>query len=143
MKLLLDTDTCIHIIRKKSPRLIASITSLPPGELGISSITLAELEHGAEKSLDPAKNRQALEHFLIPIEIAVFDAAAAFHYGRVRCSLERAGRVIGSNDLLIAAHAISLSVPVVTGNVSEFSRVPGLKVENWISPGDEWKAISG
>ena len=131
MKYLLDTDICIYIIKRKPEGVFLRFASLIPGDVGISSVTLAELQFGVEKSLDPARNQEALEAFLIPLEIASFGPGASVHYGRLRTALERAGRAIGSMDMLIAAHALDLSVPLVSNNVREFSRVPGLRVENW------------
>ena len=95
-------------------------------------ITLAELEYGAAKSSDPVRNRGALEQFISPLEIAAFDQQTTRTYGEIRAGLEKAGRPIGAMDLLIAAHAVSLNVPLATNNEREFKRVRGLRVENWI-----------
>ena len=94
---------------------------------------MAELEYGVSKSRDVKRNRLALEQFITPLEIANFDQEAAVFYGRIRAVLEQKGQPIGSMDLLIAAHARSLDVRLVTNNESEFRRVPGLKIENWLS----------
>ncbi|MBI3824266.1 MAG: type II toxin-antitoxin system VapC family toxin [Planctomycetes bacterium] len=134
MKFLLDTNTCVFIIRKKSPLALQRLRHHAAGVVGISSITLAELRYGADKSQDPAKNHAALNGFLAPLEIVEFEAQAAGHYGVIRADLERRGLPIGPLDMLIAAHAKSMGFIVVTNNVSEFSSVPGLIVEDWTVP---------
>jgi len=101
------------------------------GDAGISSITAAELRFGAEKSADPVRNHAALDLFLLPLEIADFGDAASSAYGRVRSMLEQCGTPIGPLDTLTAAHALSLHVTLVTNNVREFGRIPGLEVEDW------------
>ena len=103
------------------------------GDVGVSSITVAELQFGVQKSQRPLQNQEALALFLAPLIIADFDHAAAEAYGVIRADLERQGTPIGSLDTLIAAHALSLGVTLVTDNEREFSRVPGLQVENWVS----------
>jgi tRNA(fMet)-specific endonuclease VapC len=133
MKYLLDTNICIALIRQKPAALIQMLTSLHPGDAGISSITLAELFHGVEKSVRPEQNMSALEQFLLPLGLADFDQDAALAYGKIRADLERSGQIIGSMDILIAAHAVSLDAIMVTNNVREFQRVKGLFVEDWIS----------
>jgi len=133
MKYLLDTNICIALIRQKPAALIQRLTSLQPGDAGISSITLAELFHGVEKSARPEQNMSALEQFLLPLDLADFDQDAALAYGKIRADLERSGQIIGSMDILIAAHAVSLDAIMVTNNVREFQRVKGLFVEDWIS----------
>lgn len=132
MKVMLDTNICIYIIKQQPKSVLQRFVTFPIGELGISVITLAELEYGASKSSEPDRNREALEQFISPLEIAVFDRQVTIVYGRIRALLEKRGRPIGSMDLLIAAHALSLSVRLVTNNVKEFKRVPGLRVENWV-----------
>ncbi|MEO7838042.1 MAG: type II toxin-antitoxin system VapC family toxin [Anaerolineales bacterium] len=133
MKYLLDTNICIALIRQKPAALIQRLTSLQPGDAGISSITLAELFHGVEKSARPEQNMSALEQFLLPLDLADFDQDSALAYGKIRVDLERTGQLIGSMDILIAAHAVSLDAIMVTNNVKEFQRVKGLFVEDWIS----------
>ncbi len=133
MKYLLDTDICIALIRQKSESLIQRLTKLVPGDVGISSITLAELFFGASKSSYPEQNNSALEQFILSLELVAFDQQAALAYGNIRAELERNGNVIGSMDMLIAAQAISLGVILVTNNTREFNRVSGLLLENWIS----------
>lgn len=132
MKYMLDTNICISLIRYKPQSLIERLTACAPGEVGVSSITIAELAHGVNKSNQVEKNLSALEQFLLPIEIADFDQQASVTYGFVRAFLEREGKIIGSMDLLIGAHALSLGVILVTNNTGEFQRIPKLKVEDWI-----------
>jgi tRNA(fMet)-specific endonuclease VapC len=131
MKTMLDTDTCITLIRQRSPRLLEKVVSFLPGEIGLSSITVAELYYGVEHSQYRDKNRAALAQFLLPFELADFDSAAALAYGTIRADLEAQGLPIGAMDTLIAAHALALKVTLVTHNTSEFQRVAGLKVEDW------------
>jgi tRNA(fMet)-specific endonuclease VapC len=133
MKYLLDTNICIALIRQKSESLLQRLATLVPGDVGISSITLAELFSGASKSAYPAQNNSALEQFLLSLELVAFDQQAAFAYGNIRAELERNGNVIGSMDMLIAAQAISLGTILVTNNSKEFKRVAGLLLEDWIS----------
>ena len=94
-------------------------------------MTLAELEYGVSKSSRPAKNREALDQFISPLEVVLFDRQATAAYGRLRTTLEKRGQSIGSMDLLIAAHALSLDVRLITRNVREFGRVPGLRIKDW------------
>jgi tRNA(fMet)-specific endonuclease VapC len=131
MKVMLDTNICIYLIKQQPPTVIERFLSQPVGEIGISSITAAELAYGVSKSRHVSKNRHALEQFLAPLEIAPFDQAAAWSYGRLHAHLEAKGTPIGSMDMLIAAHALSLGVRLVSNNLREFRRVPGLRLENW------------
>jgi tRNA(fMet)-specific endonuclease VapC len=133
MKYMLDTNICIELIRHKPQKLIRRLTRCEPGEVGVSSITIAELAHGANKSNQVEQNLAALEQFLLPLEIADFDQQASTAYGVVRAYLEREGKVIGSMDMLIGAHALSLGVTLVTNNTDEFQRIPKLKVEDWMA----------
>ncbi len=130
VRYLLDTNICIYAIKQKPASVINALREHAAQGLGISSITAAELWYGVEKSAS-ARNREALRHFLAPLEIAEFDAASAQVYGRLRCQLERAGMPIGPLDTQIAAHALHLDVILVSNNLSEFVRVPGLRLENW------------
>jgi tRNA(fMet)-specific endonuclease VapC len=132
MKYILDTNTCIGLIRKKPPSLIKRLTECALGDVGVSTITVAELMHGAYKSSQVEQNMSALEQFLLPIEIVAFDQHASVAYGLVRTSLEQTGNVIGSMDMLIGAHALSLDVILVTNNTGEFKRIPNLNVEDWM-----------
>jgi len=131
MKYLLDTNICIYIIKKKPEKVWDKFQVLSFGEIGISSITVAELEYGVYKSQQINKNKSALEQFLLPLEIITFEQKSAAIYGRIRSNLEKQGRVMGSMDMLIAAQALALNFILVTNNVKEFARIPELVIENW------------
>jgi tRNA(fMet)-specific endonuclease VapC len=131
MEYLLDTNICIYIIKKKPVEVFEKFKTLTIGDVGISSITLAELQYGVEKSSNSEKNREALEQFLTPIEIIDYGYEATIEYGKIRSTLENKGIPIGPLDMLIASHAKSLDVILVTNNVNEFERIAGLKIENW------------
>ena len=131
MDLLLDTNICIYLIKRKPPSVLKRFDALEAGTLAVSSITVAELEFGVQKSQYPSQNQQALEQFLLPLMILDFDHKAARAYGKIRAWLESRGKTIGALDMLIAAHALSEGLPLATNNAREFSRVPGLKVLNW------------
>lgn len=132
MRYLLDTDTCIYIIKKQPPKVFNRLKKYSIGDVAVSSITVAELEYGAAKSSRPDQNRNALLAFLSPFELLPFDDQAAIHYGDIRSHLEKTGKVIGSMDMLIAAHARSIPLILVSNNTGEFARVPDLHVENWV-----------
>ena len=131
MRFMLDTNTCVDLIRRRNERILRRIQRLPPDDLCVSSVTLSELEYGAAKSADPEKNRLALAKFMTPLTVAPYDDAIAPVYGRVRAALERGGTPIGPLDTMIAAHALSLNLTLVTNNEREFRRVTGLKLQNW------------
>jgi len=133
MRFMLDTDSCIALIKRKPGTILRRLMSLSPGEAGISAITLAELRYGVAKSAQNEKNRLALDEFLLPLEVADFDELAAASYGSVRAALEKAGTPIGPLDTQIGAHALSLGAILVTHNSREFRRIPGLAVEDWLS----------
>ncbi len=128
---MLDTNVCVELIRARAPAVFERLRQLAPDDVTISSITLAELHYGVAKSSDPAKHAGLLALFVAPLAILPFDASAAETYGRVRTALEIAGTPIGPLDTLIASHALSLDVPIVTNNQREFRRVSGLRVEHW------------
>jgi tRNA(fMet)-specific endonuclease VapC len=128
---LLDTNTCVYAI-KREPLVLRRLQERSPDEFGISTITLAELWFGAAKSSRPHRTRESVDAFLKPFEVLPFEAEAAENYAEVRLQLEKEGRPIGERDLLIAAIAKSRHLTVVTHNVREFSRVSGLKVEDWL-----------
>lgn len=136
MKFLLDTDICIYLIRRQPVEVIREMSKQPIGDVGVSSVTVAELQFGVAKSAQVDRNRAALEQFLAPLVIADFDPSAAMVYGVIRAYLERQGTPIGSLDTLIAAHALSLDVALVTNNEREFGRVPDLRVMNWATKSD-------
>jgi tRNA(fMet)-specific endonuclease VapC len=133
MKYMLDTNICIYLIRKKPENLIEKLKSLHIGDICISSVTLAELRYGVEKSQHQEKNRFALEEFILPIEVMPFDDDAASYYGCLRALLEKKGTPIGSLDLMIGANALSLNSILVTNNTREFFRIPNLTVEDWVN----------
>jgi len=129
---MLDTDICIYIIKRKPTSALRRLESLRPGELAMSAITFAELMNGAKKSQQVEANVAKLNELAELIEIRPFDQKSAIFYGDVRSTLEKKGNIIGSNDLLIAAHALSLDWILVTNNEKEFKRVDGLRIENWV-----------
>jgi tRNA(fMet)-specific endonuclease VapC len=131
MRFLLDTNICIYIIKQKPAKVMAKFQTLNLSDIGVSSITVAELEYGAYKSQRLAQNRAALSQFLIPLEVLPFDERATQTYGQIRAELERRGIAIGSMDMLIASQAISLGLILVTNNMRELSQIPGLTWENW------------
>lgn len=130
---LLDTDTCIYLIKDGGRRagILGHLDRLEMGAVGVSSVTVAELWTGVEKSKYRRLNSQALEKFLLDLVVLPFNDRAARAYGTVRAALERKGRGIGPLDTLIAAHAVSLKATLITNNIREFHRVPGLKVRAW------------
>jgi tRNA(fMet)-specific endonuclease VapC len=128
---LLDTNICVYIINRRPANVRAHFEGLRYGEVAVSSITGAELAFGVAKS-GSARNRAALEKFLAPLEVLPFDAAAMYAYGTLRAQLQARGQPIGALDTLIAAHALSLGAMLVTNNLAEFGRVPGLTCENWV-----------
>ena len=128
---MMDTDICIYTIKRKPISVLKRLESLQPGMVVMSAITFAELMNGAKKSFFVEENVRRLHALSELIEVLPFGKNAAAVYGEVRSDLEKRGLVIGGNDLLIAAHALSLDLTVVTNNDREFSRVKGLKLENW------------
>lgn len=131
LRYLLDTNIAIHVIKRR-PRELAHIFNAHASQLAISSITLAELMHGVEKSEFPVKNLNVVEDFCSRLVVLPYSDKAAYHYGAIRAALEKLGQIIGVNDLHIAAHARSEGLIVVTNNEKEFKRVPALQVENWL-----------
>ncbi|MFO1508003.1 MAG: type II toxin-antitoxin system VapC family toxin [Lysobacterales bacterium] len=129
---LLDTNICIYIINRRPPEVFRHFDGVAAGQIGISSITHAELDFGVAKS-GSRRNRVALDKFLLPLEIMPFDADAARQYGKLRTQLELAGTPIGALDTLIAAHALALGITLITNNTREFERVPKLRLEDWAS----------
>jgi len=129
---MLDTNICIYLIKQKPRHVLDRLRTLDIASVSISSVTLAELEYGVAKSSRPEQNAEALGAFVAPLGVEPFDDDAAAVYGRIRAELERRGMLIGSLDMLIAAHALSLGRTLITNNEREFRRVPGLDVENWV-----------
>ncbi len=132
LRYMLDTNLCIRVLRDRPAGLRERFNAEAAG-LCISSVTLAELLHGAEKAARPVEMRQQVEGFAARLTVLPFDDAAAVHYGDIRADLERRGQVIGPYDLMIAGHARSKGLVVVTGNLGEFIRVAGLRAEDWLS----------
>jgi tRNA(fMet)-specific endonuclease VapC len=130
MRFMLDTDICIYVIKRRPEAVLNALLQHEAAGVGLSIVTVCELAYGAAKS-GSARNQAALRQFLEPLEVAVFDPAAAMAYARVRSHLEAAGTPIGPLDTLIAAHALALGVTLVSNNLREFERVPGLKLANW------------
>jgi len=131
MNYYLDTNICIYFLVGKYPILLNKIMSHNPNDIKIPAIVKAELLHGAEKSVKRDENKNKIAMFLLPFEIIPFDNNCAEHYGRIKANLEIKGTLIGPNDLLIASTALAGSAVLVTNNTSEFSRVEGLRLENW------------
>lgn len=131
LKFLLDTNIVIYVIKRR-PVEVLGLFNENAGRMAISSITLSELLHGAEKSTRVAQNLAVVEDFASRLDVLPYTARASQHYGAIRAALERAGRPIGVNDLHIAAHARSEGLTLVTNDLAEFERVPGLLTENWV-----------
>lgn len=131
LQYMLDTSICIHVLRNYPPELRERFNQAAE-QLCISSVTLGELYYGAEKSARRLDNLQAVEHFTARLEVLPFAAQAAAHYGQIRAQLERAGRPAGAYDMMIGGHARSEGLVLVTNNVSEFERMDGLRLENWV-----------
>ena len=132
MRYLLDTNICIYIIKQQPESVLKRFLDYQVGDISISAITLSELRYGVAKSKHRAKNSKALDEFMIPLEILPFDEEAAQAYGEIRTSLEKAGIPLGAMDMLIAAHAVSQGLELVTNNTREFSRVSGLTIVDWV-----------
>ncbi|HDQ04005.1 MAG TPA: type II toxin-antitoxin system VapC family toxin [Deltaproteobacteria bacterium] len=129
---LLDTNICIYIINKNPVQVVSHITSLKPHQIKLSSISVAELEYGVSKSKNREINRQAIISFASAFDIIDFDDNDAEVYGLIRAELEKKGQLIGPYDMQIAAQAISRDLILVTNNISEFSRITNIKLENWV-----------
>lgn len=127
---MLDTDVCIRVVRDRTPELNDRF-SLYGDALCISTVALMELLVGAAKSMRPDQQRQKVDRFVARLKVLPFDALAAEHAADIRANLERRGQMIGNYDVLIAGHARSRGMTIVTGNVREFGRVDGLRVEDW------------
>ena len=129
---LLDTNICIYIIKRRPEKVFKKFRSLSIGQVGISSITHSELCFGVKKSKYANRNESALNQFTAPLEVLAYPEEAGMIYGTIRAQLEREGKPMGPLDTLIAAHAHYLGYTLITNNLSEFSRVEGLRVENWL-----------
>jgi len=130
LRYLLDTNIVIYVIKRK-PLSALQLFNDNEGHMAISSITLAELLHGAEKSNAPLRSLAVVEDFCSRLEVLPYGAKAAQHYGSIRAALERRGQLIGVNDLHIAAHARSEGLTLVSNNLREFERVEALQIDNW------------
>lgn len=132
LKYMLDTNIVIYVLKKR-PVSVLEFFNRHVSQICISAITLAELYHGAEKSQQPDKNLRTIEDFVARLEVLDYSLDASAHYGDIRARLEESGTPIGVNDLHIAGHARSQGMVVVTNNLAEFDRVPGLRTENWVA----------
>ncbi len=130
LRFMLDTNIVIYVIKRRTLELL-EIFNRNAEHMSISSITLAELMHGVEKSSFPEKNLKVVEDFISHLEVLSYDESAAMHYGNIRSDLEKKGTIIGVNDLHIAAHARSRALILVTNNTREFERVDGLRLVDW------------
>jgi len=135
MIVMLDTNTCIALIKRKPVYALQKFSEYQVGDVGLSAVTLAELRYGVSKSQHQARNQAALDEFMLPLEVAAFDEQATVAYGVLRAALEKQGTPIGPLDTMIAAHALSLGVALATNNTREFNRVPKLMVVDWIKHG--------
>jgi tRNA(fMet)-specific endonuclease VapC len=133
LKFMLDTNICIFTLKNK-PEEIREAFNRHHGQLCISTITLMELIYGAEKSAAPERNLSVIEGFAARLEVLNYDSHAAAHSGQLRAELARAGTPVGPYDQMIAGHARSLGLVLVSNNLREFQRVPGLRVEDWLTP---------
>ncbi|WP_428356119.1 type II toxin-antitoxin system tRNA(fMet)-specific endonuclease VapC [Methyloprofundus sp.] len=131
LKYMLDTNIVIYVIKRR-PIEVLTTFNLHAGQMGISSITLAELLHGVEKSDRPEHNLRQVENFVSRLDVLEYGHKAAEHYGNIRAVLEKQGTTIGVNDLHIAGHARSEGLIIVTNNLKEFGRVEALRIENWV-----------
>ena len=129
---LLDTNICIYIINNHPIQVIDHIKGMLPSQIKLSAISMAELEYGVSKSTNREKNRNALLHFASAFDIVNFNDVDAEVFGIIRARLEKQGNIIGAYDMQIAAQAITRELILVTNNTSEFSRVDGIKLENWV-----------
>lgn len=137
MNYMLDTNTCIYLMTGSQPawqqKILARLEALGTrDEVYVSSVVVSELRYGVQKSRWRKANNSLLDEFLMDFQVVAYDDAAALHYGLVRAALEKKGRPIGPLDTLIAAHAVSLEMTLVTHNVKEFTRIPNLCVEDWV-----------
>lgn len=131
LRFLLDTNIAIYVIKRR-PLAALELFNAHSGQMAVSSITLAELLHGAEKSSAPDRTLAVVEDFCSRLDVLAYGARAAQHYGSIRAALERAGQPIGVNDMHIAAHARSEGLTLVSNNLREFDRVPALQTANWV-----------
>lgn len=129
---LLDTNICIYFLNRASEKLIENFQKFTPAELKLSSVTVAELYYGADKSRDRIRNRKTVEEFISAFQIMPFDSECCSYFSIIRNSLEKSGTPIGPMDMLIASICLAGNYTLVTNNLREFNRVAGLRVENWL-----------
>ena len=127
---MLDTDIVVYTMKNRPSR-VRNAFKRHSGQMAVSTVTLGELIYGAEKSMSPERNLSDIERLAAHLEVLPFDRSAAMHFGQLRAELASAGRPIGPYDRMIAGHARSLGLVLVTNNVREFERVPGLRIDNW------------
>lgn len=132
-RFMLATDTCIYLRKRRPPSVAQRFQELRPGEVVISTITYGELYNGALQSRDAAAALSTLEQLVELLPVVALPATTGKRYGTIRSALEQAGNIIGGNDLWIAAHAVELDLILVTNNTPEFSRIPQLRLENWLA----------
>ncbi len=132
VKYLIDTNICIYIMNNRPVKIIHKFKQFDIGEIGVSTITVSELQYGIGKSKTRRLNKQRIEEFIAPLEIIPYDEMAAERYGEIRYQLAKQGKTIGPLDLLIAAHALSRKLILITNNEKEFKRVKNLKIQNWV-----------
>ena len=132
MNYLIDTNICIYIMNQRPREIIDKCRQFHPGDIAVSAITASELQYGVAKSSSPAQNQARLDEFLLPFEILPYNGDVAKAYGNIRACLEKQGQPIGPLDFLIAAHALSRNLTLVTNNEKEFARIQNLRVENWL-----------
>ncbi len=133
MKFLIDTNICIYIMNNHPREVVQKFRHVGVGNIGISSITVSELQYGVHKSKHIKENTRRLQEFLSPFEILYYGENESKYYGKIRNQLEKQGNIIGPLDLLIAAHALSNKLTLITNNEIEFNRIKSLKVQNWVS----------
>jgi tRNA(fMet)-specific endonuclease VapC len=132
LRYLIDTDTFIYIKNHRPPQVLERFTSLEVDSVGISVITYGELYRGCERSHFKQENHEKLQQLIDMIPVQAMPQNTGTYYGKVRSELESQGRIIGNNDLWIAAHALALDITLITNNTKEFNRVEGLCIENWV-----------
>jgi len=133
-RFMLDTDTCSYILKRSNETVLGRLQSVPVSDVCLSVITKSELLYGVRLSPRPRQDNVAVDAFLRHVAVLEFPDEAAAHYAEIRAELKMRGQLIGANDLLIAAHARCLGLILVTNNIREFGRVPGLELENWTAP---------
>lgn len=132
MRYLLDTNICIYALKRQPPEVLERLKAVNRTDVAVSVITALELRHGAHKSQQPDIAHSKLDLFLSPMRILPFDESAAAEAAKLRAHLDLQGQPIGDLDSLIAGHALALDLILVSNNLREFDRVPGLRVENWV-----------